>query len=57
MTVNIVKVTVGAPHGWSHCEGDGDRGERFVAVQEIPPLNRHKRLLKWRFTVVLSRGN
>lgn len=23
---------------WSHCDGKGDEGERFVAVLEIPPV-------------------
>jgi hypothetical protein len=25
-------------YGWSHPEGPGDTGERFVAVLEIPPV-------------------
>jgi hypothetical protein len=25
-------------YGWSHREGEGDEGERFVAVLEIPPV-------------------
>lgn len=25
-------------YAWSHREGDGDKGERFVAVLEIPPV-------------------
>ena len=26
-------------YGWSHPEGDGNKGERFVAVLEIPPVD------------------
>jgi hypothetical protein len=26
-------------YGWSHPEGDDNKGERFVAVLEIPPVN------------------
>jgi hypothetical protein len=26
-------------YGWSHPEGDDNRGERFVAVLEIPPVD------------------
>jgi hypothetical protein len=25
-------------YGWSHPEGEGNQGERFVAVLEIPPV-------------------
>ena len=25
-------------YAWSHREGEGDRGERFVAVLEMPPV-------------------
>jgi hypothetical protein len=25
-------------YAWSHCEGENDEGERFVAVLEIPPV-------------------
>ena len=25
-------------YGWSHPEGEGNKGERFVAVLEIPPV-------------------
>lgn len=25
--------------GWSHPEGEGDKGERFVTVLEIPPVD------------------
>lgn len=25
-------------YAWSHCDGDKDEGERFVAVLEIPPV-------------------
>jgi hypothetical protein len=26
-------------YAWSHPEGGGDKGERFVAVLEVPPVN------------------
>jgi len=26
-------------YAWSHKEGPGDRGERFVAVLEVPPID------------------
>ncbi len=26
-------------YGWSHPEGEDDKGERFVTVLEIPPVN------------------
>jgi hypothetical protein len=25
-------------YGWSHRQGEGDEGERFVAVLEVPPV-------------------
>ena len=33
-------------YGWSHPEGDDNKGERFVAVLEIPPVTSAKTAVK-----------
>ena len=33
-------------YGWSHPEGDDNKGERFVTVLEIPPVNSPKMAVK-----------
>jgi hypothetical protein len=33
-------------YGWSHPEGADDKGERFVAVLEIPPVDSQQTAVK-----------
>jgi hypothetical protein len=49
--VTVISMLAGHPkakraYGWSHPEGDDNKGERFVAVLEIPPVDSPKTAVK-----------
>jgi hypothetical protein len=42
--------------GWSHPEGEGNKGERFVAVLEIPPVDSPQTAVKMAIYSDIKKG-